>query len=87
MTPPALRADSGGLPSVPGPVESLYHLEDASDSSGNGCNLTPHGAVSYTTGKLANGVDFGTSNHDQYLGYTASNMGLTWNSPQSLGGF
>jgi len=54
-----------------GSVVGLYHLEDVSDSSGNGYNLTNVGSVAFSTALLSNGADIGSN---QWLTYP-SNMG------------
>lgn len=43
---------------------------NAADSSGNGYTLTNNGSTSYGTGKINNGIDFGTTNTNKYLSAT-----------------
>lgn len=59
---------------------AYYKLDEssgnASDSSGNGYTLTNNNTVSFTTGKISNGADFGASNSSKYFNH-ASLHGFT----------
>jgi hypothetical protein len=59
---------------------AYYKLDEssgnASDSSGSGFTLTNNNTVTYTTAKINNGADFGTSNTSRFLDYTGGNMGV-----------
>ena len=62
-----------------GSIKALYRLEDGTDSSGNGFNLTNNGSTLFTGGKLENAVDFGNSNTSKYLS-VANDLGITGGS-------
>lgn len=59
---------------------AYYKLDESSgnpsDSSGNGYTLTNNNTVSFTTGKISNGADFGASNSSKYFSH-ASLHGFT----------
>ncbi|HET9410040.1 MAG TPA: FG-GAP-like repeat-containing protein [Candidatus Sulfotelmatobacter sp.] len=61
-----------------GSVKGLYHLENASDSSGNGNDLTNHGSVAFNSGILHNAADFGANNNSKYL--TGNGLGINGGS-------
>lgn len=53
---------------------ALYHLEDVSDSSGRGFNLTNNNSVTFSAGKFRNAANLGASNTNKNLVYTAGNI-------------
>ena len=57
-----------------GSVKALYHLEDTTDSSGNGFTLTNNGTTPFNASSslLLNSADFGSPNTTRYLNSAAS---------------
>lgn len=74
-------------------IQALYHLEDLTDSSGNGNTLTNNNSVTFPAAKFGNGADLGASNTNKALTTTNSlnvNGGaisvLAWIKLYSTGG-
>lgn len=59
-----------------GKAQAIYHLEDTTDSSGNGYNLTNINSVTFTPAKIANGANLGSANTNKKLSIN-SNLGIT----------
>ena len=62
------------LKNQPG-LKALYHLEDVTDSSGNGFDLTNVGTTPFNPAKFRNGADGGTANSTKILRVT-NNLGI-----------
>lgn len=57
-------------------VRALYHLEDISDSSGNGYDLTNNNGVTFEPGKLRKAANGGSDNTSKFLS-VAKNLGIS----------
>ena len=72
-----IRADYGvgatfGRNNVWSASRARYHLNDTTDSTGNGFTLTNNNSVSFNSQKIANGGDTGASNTNKTLSIDAS---------------
>lgn len=56
---------------------AVFHMENVVDSTGNGYNLTPTGAVAFNSGKIGNGADYGASNSTKMLAVASNTLGIT----------
>ena len=70
-----------------GTTTALYHLSSTTDFSGNNRHLTNNNTVGFVSGKFSNCADFGASNTNKYLTYTADSMGLTNTGSKSYVGW
>ena len=67
-----------------GTTLALYHLENTTDSSGNGRTLTNNNSVAFNAAKFSNGADFGASGNTKSLsigsalGYSANITMSCW---------
>lgn len=57
-------------------TKALYHLENTTDSSGNGNTLTNNNSVAFNAAKFGNGADFGSSNSNKSL-QILNNLGIS----------
>lgn len=57
-------------------VRALYHLEDESDSSGNGYDLTNNNGVTFEPGKLGKAANGGSDNTTKFLS-VSKNLGIS----------
>lgn len=69
-------------------LRAYYKLDESSgnpaDSSGNGYTLTNNNTVSFTTGKISNGADFGSSNSSKYFSHASLHGFTSPTNAQSL---